>query len=170
MTTNEEIRTAQSKVREAYAMSPDTALSTSHGSAQISEGLKCVFKQGTETAVMDLPEIMGGTNKGPTPGFHARAAVSGCVAIGIKMEAANQGISIDSIHVGIEMDFDDSAALGIGSNSAAPLATRLVITVTTDHEESDIQALVAQVLEKDTFFLALRDAQPVTAEIVLDRS
>ena len=68
------------------------------------------------------------------------------------------------------MDFDDSAALGMGSNSAAPLATRLVITVTTDHEESDIQALVAQVLEKDTFFLALRDAQAVTAEIVLDRS
>ena len=37
-------------------------------------------------------------------------------------------------------------------------------------KESDIQALVAQVLEKDTFFLALRDAQAVTAEIVLDRS
>ena len=170
MTTNEEIRTAQSKVREAYATRPYSALSTSHASAEIGHGLKCVFKQGTETAVMDLPEVMGGTNKGPTPGFHARAAVSGCVAIGIKMEAANQGISIDSIHVGIEMDFDDSAALGMGSNSAAPLATRLEIKVTTDHEESDIQALVAQVLEKDTFFLALRDAQAVTAEIVLDRS
>ena len=170
MTTNEEIRTAQSKVREAYAMSPNTALSTSHASAEIGHGLECVSKQGTETAVMDLPEVMGGTNKGPTPGFHARAAVSGCVAIGIKMEAANQGISIDSIHVGIEMDFDDSAALGMGSNSAAPLSTRLVITVTTDHEESDIQALVTQVLEKDTFFLALRDAQAVSADIVLDRS
>ena len=170
MTTNEEIRTAQSKIREAFATRPDSALSTSHASAEVGDGLKCVFKQGTETAVMDLPEVMGGTNQGPTPGFHARAAVSGCVAIGIKMEAANQGISIDSIHVGIEMDFDDSAALGMGSNSAAPLATRLEIKVTTDHEESDIQALVEQVLEKDTFFLALRDAQAVTAEIVLDRS
>ncbi len=170
MKTNEEIRTAQSKIREAFATRPDSALSTSHASAEIGNGLKCVFKQGTETAVMDLPEVMGGTNKDPSPGFHARAAVSGCVDIGIKMEAANQGISIDSIHVGIEMDFDDSAALGMGSNSAAPLATRLVITVTTDHEESDIQALVAQVLEKDTFFLALRDAQAVSAKIVLDRS
>ena len=170
MTTNEDIRTAQSKVREAYAMSPDTALSTSHASAEVSDGLKCVFRQGTETAVMDLPEVMGGTNKGPTPGFHARAAVSGCVAIGIKMEAANQGTSIDGIHVGIEMDFDDSAPLGMGLNSAAPLATRLAITVKTRHEEADIQALVARVLEKDTFFLALRDAQAVSAEIVLDRS
>ena len=58
----------------------------------------------------------------------------------------------------------------MGSNSAAPLATRLAITITTDHEEADIQKLVAQVLEKDTFFLALRDAQAVTAEIVLDPS
>ena len=74
MTTNEDIRTAQLKVREAYKMSPDTALSTSHASAEVGDGLKCVFKQGTETAVMDLPEVMGGTNKGPTPGFHARAA------------------------------------------------------------------------------------------------
>ena len=170
MTTNKDIRVAQSKVRESYAMSPDTALSTSHASAEIGHGLKCVFMQGTETAVMDLPEIMGGTNKGPTPGFHARAAITGCVAIGIKMEAANQGISIDSIHVGIEMDFDDSAPLGMGSNSAAPLATRIAITVKTSHEEAEIQALVAQVLEKDTFFLALRDAQAVSAKIVLDRS
>ena len=170
MTTNEDIRSAQSKVREAFAMSPDTALSTTHASAEIGHGLKCVFKQGVKTTVMDLPEIMGGTNKGPTPGFHARAAITGCVAIGIKMEAANQGISIDGIHVGIEMDFDDSAALGVGSNSAAPLATRLVITVNTGHEEAEIQALVARVLEKDTFFLALRDEQAVEAEIVLDRS
>ena len=150
MTTNEDIRTAQSKVREAYAIRPDSALSTIHASAEIGHGLTCFFKQGTETAMMDLPEIIGGTNKGPTPGFHARAAITGCVAIGIKMEAANQGISINSIHVGIEMDFDDSAALGMGSNSAAPIATRLAITVKTRHEEADIQALVAQVLEKDT--------------------
>ena len=52
MTTNEEIRTAQSKVREAYAMSPDTALSTSHASAEIGHGLKCVFMQGTETCLL----------------------------------------------------------------------------------------------------------------------
>ncbi len=120
--------------------------------------------------MMDLPEIMGGTKKGPTPGFHARAVITGFVAIGIKMEAANQGISIDRIYVGIEMDFDDSAAFGMGLNSAAPLAKRLVITVNTGHDEADIQALVAQVLEKDTFFLALRDEQAVSAEIVLDRS
>ena len=67
MTTNEDIRTAQSKVREAYATRPDSALSTSHASAEIGHGLKCFFKQGTETAVMDLPEVIGGTNKGPTP-------------------------------------------------------------------------------------------------------
>ena len=170
MTTNEDIRTAQSKVREIYATRPDSALSTSRASAEIGHGLTCVFRQGTETAVMDLPEVMGGTSKGPTPGFHARAAITGCVAIGIKMEAADQGISFDGIHVGIEMDFGDSAALDIGSNSAALLATRLAITVKTSHEETDIQALVAQVLEKDTFFLALRDEQAVTAEIVFDRS
>ena len=120
--------------------------------------------------MIDLPEVMGGTNKGPTAGFHARAAVSGCVAIGIKMEAANQGLTIDGIHVGIKMDFDDNAPFGMGSNGAAPFATQLAITVKTSHDEADIQALVAQVFEKDTFFLALRDEQAVSAEIVLDQN
>ena len=69
MTTNEDIRTAQSKVREAYAMSPNTALSTSHASAEISNGLKCVFKQGTETAVMDLPEVMVAPTRARRQGF-----------------------------------------------------------------------------------------------------
>ncbi len=170
MATDEDIRTAQAQPREAYATRPESALSTSHAHAEIGHGLTCVFTQGTDTAVMDLPEGMGGANKGPTPGFHARAAVTGCVAIGVKLEAANQGISLDGIHVGIEMDFDDSAPLGMGPNSAAPLATRLVITVKTSHEGAAIQALVAQVLEKDTFFLALRDKQTVSADIVLDRS
>ena len=40
MTTNEEIKTAQSKVREAYAKRPDSALSTSHASVEIGHGLK----------------------------------------------------------------------------------------------------------------------------------
>ena len=63
------------------------------------------------------------------------------------------------------MDFDDLAPLGMGPNSAAPLATRLVITVKTSHEEAAIQALVAQVLEKDTFsspFVTNKLCQPIS--------
>ncbi len=69
------------------------------------------------------------------------------------MHSVKQKTSFDAVH----MNFDDSAPLGMGSNSAALLATRLAITVKTSHDEAHIQALVAQVVEKDTFFLALRN-------------
>ena len=46
-----------------------------------------------------MPTIAGGNDEGPTPGFHARAASSGCVAIGIKQEAIFRQIKCESIKV-----------------------------------------------------------------------
>ena len=70
MAADEDIRTAQAQAREAYATRPESALSMlSHAHAEIGHGLTCVFTQGTDTAVMDLPEGMGGANKVQHQGF-----------------------------------------------------------------------------------------------------
>jgi hypothetical protein len=63
------------------------------------------------------------------------------------------------------MDFADGASLGFGEDSAAPLETRLFIRIDTDSPESEVVALVDRVLETDTFFLALRDAQSVKTNV-----
>lgn len=53
------------------------ALSTNHATAVVKDGLSCTFTQGEFSAVMDMPEIMGGDASGPTPGFFARAGSLG---------------------------------------------------------------------------------------------
>jgi uncharacterized OsmC-like protein len=115
---------------------------------------------------MDMSQTLGGDEKGPTPGFFIRAGLAGCVAIGIKLTAAREAIAVDSINVDVEMDFDDGAMLGVGSNTAAPLQTRFTITLDSAEPWAKVTAMVDRALAADPYFLALRDAQNVTARLV----
>lgn len=127
-----------------------------------------MFTQGEHSAVMDMPEIMGGDAAGPTPGFFARAGIAGCVSMGIKQTAVRAGVVFDTVSVDIETDFDDGASLGLGAASAAPLETRLIIRIKANLPESEVSAIIEKALEIDPWFLALRDAQCVKFDLVVD--
>ena len=165
MMTDEELRRAQERAIAVYKRKPGAARSMASGSAQITEGLRCEFTQGEFRTTTDLPEIFGGGHAGPTPGFHARAGVATCLATGIKMAAQRAGIALRKVIVDLEMDFDDGAMFGLGGLSAAPLETRIAIRLDADEPEAALQALVAEALEIDPFFLALRDPQVVRTSV-----
>ena len=165
MGSNIEIKSAVDRLVEVYEKRPQTALSSVSASGEINEGLTCRITDGAHAVDADLPEIMGGADAGPTPGFYARAGVIGCVAIGLKMMAARAGHDFRSIKVDIETDFDDRATYGLCNATAAPLETRLTIEIDSDLAEPDLKAFVEDVLSRDTWFLALRDAQAVKTEI-----
>jgi len=166
MDRNAEIRAAQERVIAVFQQKPQAALSTIKGSARIEDGLTCAFRQGKHEAVMDMGKVLGGDEKGPTPGFFIRAGLAGCVAIGIKLAATREAVAIDAIDVDVEMDFDDGAMLGVGSNTAAPLATRFIVSVRSPAPWETVTAMIDRALEADPYFLALRDAQNVTARVV----
>ena len=164
-----DIRAKHARMIKVFESRPDAAFGTKAAHATVGAGLRCDFTQGDETAVMDMPEIMGGTNTGPTPGFYARAGIAGCLGIGIKMTAINQGLDLAAIDIAIETDFDDAAMFGLGPNTAAPLETRLAITLTSDEPEDALRALVDTAMNRDPWFLALRDAQKVVTDLTLTR-
>jgi uncharacterized OsmC-like protein len=166
MDRNAQIRAAQERVIAVYRKKPGTAFSSIQASGHVGEGLTCKFRQGDHEAVMDMSKVLGGDEKGPTPGFFIRAGLAGCVAIGIKLTAAREGLAIDAIDVDLEMDFDDGAMLGVGSNTAAPLETRFTITLESAAPWEKVTAMVDRALAADPYFLALRDAQNVTARVL----
>ena len=168
MNSDKEIRSAQNRVMAVYQHRPKTAFSTIHAEASVSEGLTCTVTEGERKVVLDMPEPIGGSGLGPTPGFHARAAVSGCVAIGIKMTAVRLGIELKSVNVGVAMDFDDSAMFGMGTSTAAPLKTTITIRLDSDADADTLHQLVDTTLKADTYFLALRDPQQVETIIELE--
>ncbi len=168
MASTSEIRVAQARVAEAFRRKPGMALSTMKGTASLADGLLCRYRQGDHEAAMDMGTVFGGGGAEPTPGFYFRAAVSGCVAIGIKLTAAREGLDLKGVTIDVEMDFDDSAILGMGSDPAAPLATRLMISLKSSDDGGKLKAMVDRALAADPYYLALRDSQKVTTAVTLE--
>ncbi|MCV2880403.1 OsmC family protein [Actibacterium sp. XHP0104] len=160
------IQAAQIKAIARMQSTPADANSTITTVGRVTEGLTCHVQQGKFTATTDLGRGMGGDAAGPSPGFYARTAIAGCVAIAVKMLAARTGHVFDSVEVTVETDFDDLALFGLGCGAAAPLQTRVTIAVDSPEPRETVEALVAQALEMDPWYLALRDAQNVTPRVV----
>lgn len=159
MNKTERTKQALMRVIGIFEKRPDKTRSTNHATASIKDGFVCNFTQGNQNAVMDMPPVMGGDDAGPTPGFYARAGIAGCVSIGIKQAAVLADLEFEQVTVDIETDFDDSAIFGLGTQSAAPLETRLSIRIETTEPEAVVNKLIDEVLERDPWFLALREAQ-----------
>jgi uncharacterized OsmC-like protein len=169
MNRDAHIRAAQERVAAVFRSKPKAAFSSSRASGHLGEGLICKVRQDGHEAVMDMSKVIGGDDTAPTPGFFIRAGLIGCVAIGIKMTAAREAIALDAIDVDIEMDFDDGAMIGVGTNSAAPLETRFIITLQSSAPWDKVTAMVGRALDADPYFLALKDAQSVTSRVLCPR-
>ncbi|MCA9172144.1 MAG: hypothetical protein KDB23_30970 [Planctomycetales bacterium] len=65
----------------------------------------------------------------------------------------------------METDFDDSALLGLGTATAAPIETRISIAVESDEYETRVREIVDRALTMDPWFLTLRDPQKVIARV-----
>ena len=159
------IRAAQARAVERMQADPGLARSTTATTGVIRDGLACHISQGKFTAVSDLGRGMGGDAAGPSPSFYARAAIAGCVAIAIKMHAANEGRAFRQVEVTVETDMYDLALFGIGSQSAAPLLTDISIAIDSDEEPGVVAAIVKTALARDPWYLALRDRQVVTTTL-----
>lgn len=167
MKSDMQIRDAQERAMSVFRRRPETALDTVTALATITSGLTCKFEQGEHSAIIDMPATVGGSDEGPTPGFFARAAIAGCVSIGIKMTAIRLGVELKSVKVGLEMDFDNSAMFGMGEATAAPLMTRLDIELESEASKEELESLVETALKADPYFLALRDPQHVETRVTV---
>lgn len=164
------IRDAQEAVILRMAAAPEQARSTIRTHGAVRDGLTCHVTQGRFAATLDLGPGMGGDAAGPSPGFFARAAIAGCVAIAVKMLAAREGLRFFAVDVDVETEFDDAALFGIGSGSAAPVTTRIAVGIATEADEDAVRDVVARALEMDPWFLALRDPQQVRTTVEIHGS
>lgn len=156
------IRSCQNEVIRRLSENPEKSFATTKISGCVTEGLRCHVAQGRHQVSMDMSKAMGGEATAPSPGFFAKAGLVGCLAIATKMTAARNGFGFRSVHVELETDTDALAIFHKGGGNAAPLDSRITIMIDSDEPDERISDLVDQVLAIDTWFLALRDAQPVS--------
>lgn len=109
---------------------PDEARYTdSFARAKLGDSLSVtVMGPGGEHITTDMPAGIGGKGESPSPGWLFRASIASCVAVTIGMEAAREGITLDSLEVEVDSESDDRGILGMDpSVPPGPLATRIRI-------------------------------------------
>lgn len=135
------------------------------GTATLRNGLLCEYDQEGRRVAMDMPVAIGGGDQNPSPGFFGRAAICGCIAIGIRMAAARADLGLGEIRVDIEQVWDNRGLLGIAGVGAGPRETRVAIGIECDIPSDQIEALVAKALAHDPWLLAFRDAQSINTSL-----
>ena len=90
-----------------------------------------------------MPGPLGGEDKGLSPGGHARAGLSTCLAIGYAQRAALRGIRLHKVEVDIECDWDINTLFGVARVPAAGYSeVRYSVRIESDAPESEIRAIV----------------------------
>lgn len=130
MDRNVHPREAQLHAISEFSQSSERAQGVDVGTAELREGLTCTCERDGHWIALDMPEAIGGDDAGPPPGCFGRAAICGCLAIGIKMTAVRETLHLDAVRVGIEQDWHHRELLAMEGASHLPGNTRIAIEVT----------------------------------------
>jgi uncharacterized OsmC-like protein len=142
MNAAEKINLAFGRVYKALSLKPSMGLGTGISKARITNGLTCEVTEGEWKFLADMPASVGGDAKGPTPGVYGRAALGSCLAIGYMMRAAKMNISIASLEVEVQADYDDGALFGTSNVPPGYLEIRYSVTIECDAAEETIITLL----------------------------
>ncbi|MFC7051060.1 OsmC family protein [Emcibacter nanhaiensis] len=169
MNLNRRAREAQLRAISIFTQRPERAQVVNRGSAEVRAGLCCTYEQAGHRLTLDMPGTIGGSDEGPSPGYFGRAAICGCLAIGIKMTAVRENLHLDTVRIGIEQDWDNRGVLAMEGASPVPNDTRIAIEIRSSEPEEKVGEMVSRALANDPWFLAYRDAQPVSTTISITK-
>ena len=133
MSETEKIKLAIDRSTKALLLRPSLGQGTGISTTRMKNGLTCEVKEGAWKFLVDMSASIGGNAQGPTPGVYGRAAFGSCIAIGYMMMAAKMNITIKTLEVEVQADYDDSALLGIGNVTPGYSEVRYIITIESDN-------------------------------------
>ena len=85
-----------------------------------------------------MPRSLGGHDAGPDPGVLGRAAIASCLAIGYATWFARLDVSLNSVEVEVEADFDYGGVLGVSDVSAGYTELRYSVNVDSPASKREI--------------------------------
>jgi uncharacterized OsmC-like protein len=128
---------------ELLALKPSRGHLTCTARARLVGGLRCEIEEGPWRLAADLPAKVGGEDTAPTPGVLGRAALAGCLTIGIAHWAARLGVPVESLEVEVEADFDARGELGMGDGVPAGYSeVRYVVSIDSPAPRHELDRLL----------------------------
>ncbi len=146
---------------------PDRARRTYRVDAAMDAGLRVTTTEGKWQVTMDMPEAMGGAASAPNPGVYARAALLGCVAVGVRLEAARDDIRLERLEMSLESDADGRGILGFEGVEPGFESFRLDIRVTSAADEARVRAMIDRALARSPWWNVASRPQNLRADVVV---
>ena len=133
------------------------------------DGLSCeVSGPGSERAITDMPEPLGGKAEGCNPGWLLRAGIASCAATVIAMRAAMQGIALNTLEVKVDSESDARGLVGIGDAPTALGNLRMSVKIGADGvPEAQLRELAAWGEATSPVSCTLRARPPVALDVLV---
>jgi len=129
--------------------------------------------QGDLEILTDLPAELGGDGEGITPGWLMRAGLAACAASSIRLQAAVEGIELESLEATASSRSDVRGLLGMTDESGVPTPTgygevRLLVRVSAPGVARErLQALIERANALSPVANALQRASAIRLSIEL---
>ena len=168
--SREDIKAVLDRNAKALELRPSIGQGTAVTRVRLGEGLACQIEEGNWRLTADMSEKSGGANTGPNPGVLGRASLGSCLAIGYAMWAARRGVSIRSLEVEVQADYDTRADYGLGGVKPGYRQVRCIVNIDSDASEAEVRGIMDEANAASSFLHIWQDPQDVRLEIrVKDR-
>ncbi|MBI1361551.1 MAG: hypothetical protein GC155_14840 [Alphaproteobacteria bacterium] len=170
MSSVETIANALDRAANLVAAKPSRGQRIYKSVAVVEDGVACRVEEKSHVLLADLPPSMGGEDRGPSPSVLLRAALSSCVAMGIKMWASRRCVVVNRVEVSVETNVDARGQLGV-ADSVTPgfEVIQIHIEVDADADAAVLRDIVETSLRYSPLMAALDSAQPITTSLNFSR-
>ena len=120
------------------------------------------------TVEFDHPEVLVGTDYGPTPVEYLLHAIAACLTAGIANIAAARGVDLTKVTSTVSGDIDLLGILGLSDGSVRNGYERIHVTfaVEGDADEETLRGIVEQSRRRSAVYDVLTNPTPVAIDVV----
>jgi uncharacterized OsmC-like protein len=144
MSGTEQIRSSFERNAKAIALRPSVGQGTARTRVTLRDGLRCDVQDGAWTLAVDASQKSGGDGSAPDPGVYGRTALGSCLAIGYAMWAARSGVTLTSLQVEVQADYDGGGMYAVTDAPAGYRQVRVIVTVESEAPEADVRRVIAE--------------------------
>jgi uncharacterized OsmC-like protein len=139
----EQLRAAQTPLKEQYRNDPASAVLTLHATGALGEGVSCSVETGRAVVEAGLHPATGGTGLAACSGDMLLQALVACAGVTLSAVATSLGIHVRGGTLTAEGDLDFRGTLGVAKDVPVGFRQiRLVISIDTDCSPAEKQKLL----------------------------
>ncbi|MGX4766707.1 OsmC family protein [Bacillus halotolerans] len=133
---------------ENYKKNPEEGMAGWSSSVKWKDGFYAEAQVGDHKPVLiDEPDWLSGSNKGPNPVELLLSGLGGCLSIGFIATASLMGIKVNSLEVNASGQLDLNVFLGLKEGNPGFNEINVQFTIDSDADDKQLEELVSKAME-----------------------